>query len=843
MATPLPSGRVRAAALLAVALPAAALLAVALVTPQRALAQEQPFAITVVDAASGAPVPCVELRTTHKLRLRSDVNGRIAFYEPGLLGLDVWFETVGPPWELPGDFFGFTGVTLATTPGGAATVEVSATGTPAPCAADDRESRLIAEGLPPVEDRHGLRIIDAATGRGLPLVEIRRDGRTWVTDSAGWVAFLAPTMLGTTLTFEVESHGFAASEPVTIALTPGGRSGHALARQIPAERLYRVTGAGIYRDSVLLGEPTPLAQPTLNALVTGLDSTHTAVYRDELFWIWGDTLRPAHPLGHFKTTGAVSSLPPDGLAPDVGVDLTYFTRPEDGFARPVADIRDEGLIWISGLVTVPGADGEELLGQYAQIAGEGDGGWSESGTGMVRWDPEAESFLELVRHEDLPAVPKGTAFVEDGYVYFTDVEGDPARFQVLRIPANVGSFADPSLYETWTARSPGGVVERSGGRPAYRWRPRAPTTRPPDVSPDHAISGHLRAVFADTAVDDHIGSVFWNDHLGRYLRISARPFGDDAFLGETWLSTADTPMGPWVWAHRVVTHDDYSFYNPRQHPEFDDGALVYFEGTYSHTFSGTQVPTPAYDYNQVMYRQDLDSLALPVPVYGRGLRTRAALREGDDSDPPVFFALDRPIEGTVPLRWTGPDCAPRALAEDGAGEIAFHAFAEGGASPHLVPLYPLADPGRGTRYVLARPPGADPVAWVWPNPVDLPFPVLDHGPPRVDAGPDQCNPTGDTTLTATAPAGASVVWAWDGGGAEGSEVTTTFPDGVHVITVTATDGDWTSTDVVVVEIGGERACACAQAEPGAAGWVIGVLVVGVVRRRRSCRGPTAPVPR
>lgn len=37
----------------------------------------------------------------------------------------------------------------------------------------------------------------------------------------------------------------------------------------------------------------------------------------------------------------------------------------------------------------------------------------------------------------------------------------------------------------------------------------------------------------------------------------------------------------------------------------DGGRCIYFEGTYSHTFSGNPVATPRYDYNQVMYRLDL----------------------------------------------------------------------------------------------------------------------------------------------------------------------------------------------------------------------------------------------
>lgn len=63
----------------------------------------------------------------------------------------------------------------------------------------------------------------------------------------------------------------------------------------------------------------------------------------------------------------------------------------------------------------------------------------------------------------------------------------------------------------------------------------------------------------------------------------------------------------------------YTFYNPVQHPFFDQegGRLIYFEGTYSDTFSGSRVKTPRYDYNQIMYRLALDDprLFLPVPVY------------------------------------------------------------------------------------------------------------------------------------------------------------------------------------------------------------------------------------
>jgi hypothetical protein len=49
------------------------------------------------------------------------------------------------------------------------------------------------------------------------------------------------------------------------------------------------------------------------------------------------------------------------------------------------------------------------------------------------------------------------------------------------------------------------------------------------------------------------------------------------------------------------------FYKPTQHPFFDEdgGRIIYFEGTYTNSFSGNPEKTPGYEYNQMMYRVDL----------------------------------------------------------------------------------------------------------------------------------------------------------------------------------------------------------------------------------------------
>ena len=51
---------------------------------------------------------------------------------------------------------------------------------------------------------------------------------------------------------------------------------------------------------------------------------------------------------------------------------------------------------------------------------------------------------------------------------------------------------------------------------------------------------------------------------------------------------------------------------PRLHPEFtpDGSPILFFEGTYTTTFAHHPQPTPRYEYNQILYRLDLDAPAL-----------------------------------------------------------------------------------------------------------------------------------------------------------------------------------------------------------------------------------------
>jgi len=107
-------------------------------------------------------------------------------------------------------------------------------------------------------------------------------------------------------------------------------------------------------------------------------------------------------------------------------------------------------------------------------------------------------------------------------------------------------------------------------------------------------------------VINHGGSAGSNAYRDRWIMVFGEAFGS-SLLGEIWYSEAAAPEGPWTKTRKIITHDDYSFYNVSYHPQFDQsgGRLIYLEGTYTASFSGNTDPTPRHDYNQVMYRLDL----------------------------------------------------------------------------------------------------------------------------------------------------------------------------------------------------------------------------------------------
>ena len=518
-------------------------------------------------------------------------------------------------------------------------------------------------------------VVDEQTGRGVPLVELRtvHDIRCY-TDSSGIVAFHEPGLMGRKVFFHVASHGYELPKDGfgyrgrAIRVAEGGSVRLKIRRINVAERLYRVTGAGIYRDSILVGHAVPVRRPVINGLVLGSDSVVNAVFRGRIYWFWGDTNRPGYPLGNFHVPGATSRLPKDGgLDPELGVNLEYFLD-DRGFAKETARMPGEGPTWINGLVTLRDAGGRErLFAAYVKVRKF----LEVYQRGLVELDDAKKQFVKVTEFAvDAPAYPYGHPFkhTEGGveYVYFAD------PYPLVRARATVEDAKRISRYEAFTCLKEGTRLKDArfdrgpGGRVRYAWKKNTPPVGPKEqarlikagkLTAAEALL-HLKDVETGRPVTAHRGTVYWNSYRRRWVMITVQVGGDRSFLGEVWYAEADTPTGPWVYARRIITHRKYSFYNPKHHPMFDKdgGRVIFLEGTYTNTFSGNPDRTPRYNYNQVLYKLDLsdERLALPVAVY--------RLSDGNVPDrfgtvhragpprkgrPIAFFALDRPRKGAA----------------------------------------------------------------------------------------------------------------------------------------------------------------------------------------------------
>jgi hypothetical protein len=500
-----------------------------------------------------------------------------------------------------------------------------------------------ASSAPPPPEPGGyfaIEVVDDQTGRGVPMVELQTtSGTRYYTDSAGVVAFFEPGLMGKKVFFAVSAHGYEFPKDgfgirgVALEAKPGGVARLKIKRINIAERLYRITGQGIYRDTVLLGRKPPIAQPLLNAEVTGQDGILNAVYRGKLYWFYGDTNRLAYALGNFKMTGATTG-PPESIDPAVGFDLSYFAG-KDGFARSMAPIPGEGVVWLFGLVTLPDESGRERMLAFYQRR-QGLGPVLENG--FVIYDDEKEQFEKLKELPiDPPLFPTGYPFRAQGeagagYIYFT------APYPAMRVRADLKSYLDVSSYEAYTCLKPG---TRSGGkgkappqldrdasgRLIWAWKKGTPPLNPKD---QHGLiaAGKMKREESPHRLQDADGgkpillnncSCNWNAYRKKYVMIASEAMGA-TMLGEVWYSEADRPKGPWTHARKIITHankpgDAHDFYNPAHHAFFDrdGGRIIYLEGSYVNTFSGNPHPTPYYEYNQIMYRLDLADPRLRLP--------------------------------------------------------------------------------------------------------------------------------------------------------------------------------------------------------------------------------------
>lgn len=452
-----------------------------------------------------------------------------------------------------------------------------------------------------------IRVIDDATGRSVPLIELATVNQIrCITDSAGRIAFNEPGLMSKEIYFSISGPGYTVDADsfgyrgVVLKTTPGGFATVRVKRTNIAERLCRLTGQGIYRDTALLGKPVPV--PNLNGGVMGQDTAQAEKVGAKILWFWGDTDRVGYPLGNFFTSGAEASIPKEG--PESGIEYRYFTK-NDGFVRGVVPSSTSLPIWVSGLFVL---DDRDLYAYYAQMKSLG----SIDSHGYAKWNPTKPGFYIIQtfdkdrswRHLD------GHTLKWQGYV----LGNDPLT---VRVKADLASILDANQYEAYTCLDAAGIVVRVDGVVDYRWQKAAPPISS-EVEARLVKEGKLKLEETHFLPIDEkgepaivvSGSVHWNAYRKRYVAILGRKGGKDSFLGEIVYSESDSPVGPFRHAVKIADHPKYSFYNPVHHAFLDRGSSIYFEGTYTAEFSGNPMKTPMYNYNQLLYKLDLNDSRL-----------------------------------------------------------------------------------------------------------------------------------------------------------------------------------------------------------------------------------------
>ncbi len=137
----------------------------------------------------------------------------------------------------------------------------------------------------------------------------------------------------------------------------------------------------------------------------------------------------------------------------------------------------------------------------------------------------------------------------------------------------------------------------------------------------------LRDIKTQNEVIPHSGSIAWSGYRKKWIAIFMQKDGQASALGELWYAESNTPFGPWSEAVQILSHDRYTFYNPRVLAELtsSNSPYVLFEGTYTQQFSATT----------------RRRLVMTTTRYSIGLifKSRSGIRQNFDASLNVFESL------------------------------------------------------------------------------------------------------------------------------------------------------------------------------------------------------------
>lgn len=423
-----------------------------------------------------------------------------------------------------------------------------------------------------------IEVTEKGSGWPVPLVELRTTHNVrFVTDNAGVIACDLPELMDQETWFTVVGHGYDVPKDgfgmrgVRLTPQPGKTLRVEVTRNNLARRLGRITGAGIFGESQKLGRELNWRESG----VFGCDSVQNAVHRGRLFWAWGDTVVQGYPVGIYDMSSATTDVRPlTSFEPPVRFHFDLF-RDDHGKPRGVATMPGPGPTWVTAYASLLDKKGQSrLVGTYRKIRNH----LEVYELGLCVWIDEKAEFEQLrvlwTKSDKEPKQPPAP----DGHpTFWKDSEGKEWILFGNPLP----KLRCPATYEAW--------------KDTARWEALHPQASFVSVSDGRQVKPHS-------------GSIAWNPFRKRWITVFMESFGNPSVFGEMWYAEADTPTGPWGNAIKILTHENYTFYNPRLHPEFTppDSPIILFEGTYTAEFADRPEPTPRYNYNQMLYRLDLD---------------------------------------------------------------------------------------------------------------------------------------------------------------------------------------------------------------------------------------------
>ena len=533
-----------------------------------------------------------------------------------------------------------------------------------------------------------IQVVDQETGRGIPLAMVStQDWVVWWTDSNGIAAITESDLQPDPATgrsgdvwIYVSSWGY--TDPADggdaefpghgIVMAPGSFERVELRRDNRAERLYRFTGAGVFRDSLLAGVATPLTDPTHSAKVAGQDSTQVAYYKGRVMYFFGDTLVRDDPFGVFSSTGASTSLL--DVNASSFLELEYFLEElEENSTSPVAMVPiDEWFTWVQAFATVDaGTENEALLGFWAEHDGDT---MNTTAFGSMIWDDVAGHF-QLLKNFTGQAFSQYCTDPWCSYVLWEGAhsllatrDGEPCnasdpeayvylacttplvRFPLAAAAAAEGAFESFALWESYTPLVEGATLAQPSpqlerdpttGSLVYGWKRGTGALGPDDeqafiargeMAPDESL---VWGATTDAETGDTItlsgGDIQWSEHRQKWVYISQKQ--DDGNNGEVWYSESDELLGPYDTAVKIITHEDnddmqhtmgsYTFYNVVQYPFAAEGGYIFISGTADAATdmdNSARANVARYDYNNIIYRLDLDGVA---PFFDGGMNSSA----------------------------------------------------------------------------------------------------------------------------------------------------------------------------------------------------------------------------